>query len=353
MENVILAMSGGIDSSVALYLLKKEGFNVRGFTMQNGSMSEKEIKDAQLVARQNDVEWELVDIEKEFKKEIEKYFIETYAIGMTPNPCAVCNRKIKFGLLIEMMRRKYGDVYYATGHYARIVKIQGNYFFSQATDLKKDQSYFLSTVKKEYLPKIIFPLADLTKAEVRKIAEQQNIRTAKKPDSQEICFIPEDDYRKYLLDHGVQTKRGNFVFVDGTVMGTHDGTCNYTIGQRKGLGISYSEKLFVKEIKVGSNEVILDVHQNMYHTGLIADRLNMFINMREIGEISQKMLKCKVRSNSKPVNVKIKLIKDKLEVLFEEKQFAVSPGQLCVIYCDEKVVLSGRIIAAVEKTEKE
>jgi len=348
MKNVILAMSGGIDSSVALFLLKKEGYNVRGVTMQNGSMSEKEIEDARLVALQNNVEWELVDVEERFRKEVEEYFVRTYAIGMTPNPCAVCNRKIKFGLLFDLMQEKYGESCYATGHYAKIIDSEGQFFLSPADDRKKDQSYFLSTIKKEYLSKILFPLSNLSKEEVRKIAEENNIKTAKKPDSQEICFIPDDDYRRFLLDKGLEERIGEFVVTDGRILGKHKGTFNYTIGQRKGLGISYSEKLFVKNLVVGDNKVMLDVHENMYNRGLLMDDLNLFTNSDYLSELSKKMVKCKVRSNSSPVNAMIKVIGEEIEVVFEEKQFAISPGQLCVIYSDEKILLSGRIIKVLD-----
>jgi len=353
MKTVILAMSGGIDSSVSLFLLKKWGYNVRGVTMQNGSMSQREIEDARQVASQNEVEWELVNVEKEFREMVECDFIESYALGLTPNPCALCNRRIKFGFLFEQMREKYGDVYYATGHYARIVREDDEYFFSTAADVKKDQSYFLSSVKKSVLSRIIFPLADLTKAEVRKIALENDIKTAKKPDSQEICFIKDDDYRKYLTEQGIESKSGAFVLSgDGMIIGEHKGTFNYTIGQRKGLGISYSEKLFVKNIDIKRNTVMLDIHQNMYHSGLIADDLNFYKDLKETDEYSEKMIKCKVRSNSSAVNASVRFFDGKVEVRFAERQFAVSPGQLCVIYDADKIILSGRIIQSVENFDE-
>jgi tRNA-specific 2-thiouridylase len=347
MKDVIIAMSGGIDSSVAMFLLKKQRYKLRGVTMQNGSMPENEIDDARTVAQQNGVEWELIDVEMEFKEAVEKYFIDSYAVGLTPNPCAMCNRKIKFGFLMNLMRKKYGDVYYATGHYAKIIKDEEDCFLTLARDEKKDQSYFLSTIKKEYLSDILFPLANLTKEEVREIAVENGIKTAKKPDSQEICFIEDDNYRKYLLDNGMKPRSGKFIFSDGTPLGEHQGTFNYTIGQRRGLGISYSEKLFVKNIDVEKNEVLLDVNENMYNSGLIADRLNLYIKMENRDELSKKMIKCRVRSNAKLVNAKIKWMNDKIEILFTEKQFAISPGQLCVVYDEDKVVLSGKIIEII------
>ena len=343
-KRVVLAMSGGVDSSVALHLLLKRGYEVAGVTMQVGTMSESDIEDAAKLAKRYGIEWHLIDLSEVFVKTVERYFVEEYEAGRTPNPCAFCNRAIKFGLLFDKMRARYPGCYYATGHYARIEVNDDRFFLKQAVDEKKDQSYFLARIKKERLRDLIFPLGEYDKEQVRELARDARIPVADKGESQEICFIPDDDYRQYLRKTGVCPQPGEFMLENGETPGTHNGFWQFTIGQRKGLGISYSEKLFVRSLNPLTGEVFLAPRGKMDDTGLIAEKLNDMVNRDLIMRKEDEMLKCKVRSGQRFCDASISVSGDRLHVGFKEPQFAVAPGQLCVVYDQEgRVLISGWI----------
>jgi len=343
-KNVILAMSGGVDSSVALSLLIERGFNVRGITMQNGYLSLEELLKAEDVAKKFNIDWEVLSVEKEFEDKVINPFINDYKNGLTPNPCARCNKTIKFGFLLDIMLQRYPDSLYATGHYANITKKRNSYYIKEAEDKRKDQSYFLGIISPKIIPQIIFPIGTYLKSEIIEYAKTRGFISGKISESQDICFIRNKDYKNFLLSKGIKEKEGTIIHKSGESLGLHQGIYNYTIGQRRGLGVSYAEKLFVKEILPETNTIVLAPLENMYSKQLTASNLNIFTNKKQIFELSKKMLKCKVKSGSQKFDCRIKMVDDKLIVHFEEDVFAITPGQLCVIYDDKGLIMVSGII---------
>lgn len=351
-NQVILAMSGGVDSSVALYLLLENGYQVKGVTMQNGSLSEEEINAAEKSANHFKIDWELIDLKVDFENKVVRPFIDAYAKGLTPNPCALCNRHIKFGYLFNMMQKRYPNSLYATGHYARIKKVCGIHYLAEAIDIKKDQSYFLATIMPETLARLIFPIGGLLKDNVREIALQNHLPSAAKSESQEICFIPNDDYRAFLINRGLTQEAGNIINEEGELLGMHQGFFNYTIGQRRGLNVYGDQRLFVRKILPKLNTLILSNRENMDDMGLTALSLNKFTNQERYNELSKKMLKCRVKSGSIKHDSAFRVEGDTLHVLFKEPVFAITPGQLCVLYDDEgMIVISGVISKIINKED--
>jgi tRNA-specific 2-thiouridylase len=343
-KTVILAMSGGVDSSAALSLLIERGDIVKGVTMQNGYLSSEELSKAEQVAKKFNVDWEILSVEKEFEDKVINPFIDDYNKGLTPNPCAICNKTIKFGFLFDIMQKRYPDLFYATGHYAIITKERDSFFIKEARDTRKDQSYFLGMIRPEILPRLIFPVGDYLKTEVIEYAKKRGIISGHVSESQDICFIQDNDYKSFLISNGIKEKKGEIIHENGELLGFHNGIFNYTIGQRRGLGISYTEKLFVKEIIPETNTIVLASLKNMHSKVLRASNLNRFITSEQIFDFSKKMLKCKVKSGSQKFDCDIKMQEGEMRVFFKEDIFAVTPGQLCVIYNDEGlIVLSGII----------
>jgi len=342
-KTVVLAMSGGVDSSVALGLLIEKGYIVKGVTMQNGYLSSEELTKAVDVARRFNIDWEVLSVEKEFEKKVIHPFINDYKKGLTPNPCAICNKQIKFGFLFDIMQKHYPQSFYATGHYAVITKENNSFFIKEAKDKKKDQSYFLGIIRPDILHRLIFPIGEYLKTEIIDYAKKRGFISGQVSESQDICFIQDNDYKKFMINAGIEEKNGKIIHENGELLGNHQGIFNYTIGQRRGLGISYTEKLFVKKIFPETNTIVLASLEKMYHKELIASKINRFIPQEQIFEISKKMLKCKVKSGRQKFDCHIKLLDDKLIVLFEEGIFAITPGQLCVIYNKGLIMLSGII----------
>ena len=339
-EKVLIGMSGGVDSSVAALLLKEEGYEVIGATMLllDDEKIKKEINDAKKICNLIGIEHITIDLRKEFKEQIIDDFIKSYKEGKTPNPCVNCNRKFKFGLFLEEAKKR-GINYIATGHYA---KVENNHLVMSDVE-SKDQSYFLCQIKKEVLPHILFPLNKYkTKEEVRNIASNYNLEVSKKKDSQEICFIPNDDYKSFLKNK-IKTKPGNITLKDGTVLGKHNGIYNYTIGQRKGLNIAYKEPLYVLEINVDKNEVIVGSNDELYHKTLTATNINDLIEKEEF--FKEQEIYAKIRSRAKLEKVlNIKEENDNLVVTFENKERAITPGQLIAFYDKNKVCIGGGYI---------
>jgi tRNA-specific 2-thiouridylase len=339
-EKVLIGMSGGVDSSVAALLLKEEGYEVIGATMQllDDDKTKDAIKDAKKICELIKMEHIVIDLRKEFKEQIIDDFIKSYKEGKTPNPCVNCNRKFKFGLFLEEAKKR-GINYIATGHYA---KVENNHLVMSDVE-SKDQSYFLCQIKKEVLPHILFPLNKYkTKEEVRNIASNYNLEVSKKKDSQEICFIPNDDYKSFLKNK-IKTKSGNITLKDGTVLGKHNGIYNYTIGQRKGLNIAYKEPLYVLEINVDKNEVIVGSNDELYHKTLTATNMNYLIEKEEF--FKEKEIYAKIRSRAKLEKVlNIKEENNNLVVTFENKERAITPGQLIAFYDKNKVCIGGGYI---------
>lgn len=339
MKRVLVGMSGGVDSSVAAYLLKEEGYEVVGVTM---SLFPKEgdtsITDAKRVCEKLGIEHHVVNYEKEFQNHVIQNFIQCYKNAQTPNPCIECNKNLKFGLLWQKAQELNCE-YIATGHYANK---KGNHLCR--IDSPKEQSYFLYKIDKSVLPHLLFPLNKYSdKEEIRKIAEEQNLCVYNKKDSQDICFIPNNDYASFLeknLDH--LPDKGDFL-LNGKVIGQHKGLIYYTIGQRKGLGISYTTPLYVISLNKEKNQVILGEEKDLYRKDIEITDINLLVD-----ELPKKA-QGKIRYKYKPTPCTIEKIEENnLRIHFEEPVKAATPGQALVLY-DEDIVLGGGTITKKEE----
>ena len=345
-KKVLLGMSGGVDSSVSALLLQEQGYEVIGVTMQ---LLDKEniesINDAKKVCQKLGIEHHVVDLKKVFKERVIENFISTYMCAKTPNPCVECNKYLKFGELFNIAKQFECD-YIATGHYARIEYSNkyNQYVLAKSKSKLKDQTYFLYDIDKKILPNIIFPLSDFDdKNEIRKIAEERGLEIAQKKDSQEICFIENNNYIEFLQKQnpGKTIERGNIVLKNGKILGTHNGLIHYTIGQRKGIGISYQEPLYVIKLDSEKNEVVVGTEKELYSKELTAKNLNFLvdINLQEGIEIQ-----AKVRYRANPAKATLKVEGDFAKVVFEQEQRAITPGQSIVFYMDDIVLGGGKIM---------
>lgn len=349
-KKVVVGMSGGVDSSVAAYLLKEKGYEVIGVTMKTWQEKETDgseltmVKDAKAVAERLGIEYHVVDFREDFKKYVIDYFIEEYLQGRTPNPCVVCNRHVKWEALLNHSK-EFGAEYVATGHYARIEKLEnGRYAIRNSITAAKDQTYALYNLTQEQLAHTMMPVGVYTKEEVRAIAEKIGLNVAQKKDSMEICFIPDDDYAAFIEQHSVKSvpPEGNFVSVTGEILGRHKGITHYTIGQRKGLGIALGQPAFVTAIRPETNEVVLGSNEDVFTTKLYANRLNAMA----VPEFMDGMeLKAKIRYSHAGSICRIhRTAEDEICCEFMEPVRAVTPGQAVVFYLGEHVAGGGRIV---------
>ena len=339
MKKVVVAMSGGVDSSVCAYLLKQEGYDVVGATMKliDNDSTNQSIRDAKDVCDSLEIKHYVFDLVKEFKNIVISNFIDSYKNGETPNPCVVCNKYFKFGYFYEEVK-KLGYDYMATGHYARV--IDGKLVFSNTSN--KDQSYFLYGINKDVLNHVIFPLEKYnSKDEVREIAKKANLKVFSKKDSQEVCFVPNDDYKAFLKGKIDNIKSGNIILTDGTILGKHNGLINYTIGQRKGLNIGYKEALYVVDLDTVNNNVIVGTNDDLMHDKLIAEDINLLVD-----ELPNELY-AKVRSRGNLKEVNVVLEDNKMMVTFKEKERAITKGQSVVLYDKDKTCLGGGIIKEI------
>lgn len=337
---VAVAMSGGVDSSTVAYILKKQGYDLIGVTMRTCT---PEDEDAKKVCEDLGIPHYVLDATKEFKKTVIDYFVNEYMHGKTPNPCMVCNRHIKFGMLIDFARSKGAD-FMATGHYTQLK--DGS--LAMGDDPNKDQVYFLSQMKKENLKYVMFPIGDLEKSKVRELAEFLGVRVYAKKDSQEICFVEDGKLKEFLLEKtsGRVAKKGNIVTTDGKVLGKHNGLSFYTIGQRKGLGIASDKPLYVIKLDSKTNSVIVGDNEMLFKEELLAKDINL-ISLKTLEELNGLVCWAKTRSRDKLHKCQLELLEDgNLKVKFiEDKVRAVTPGQGVVFYDEDKKVLgSGFII---------
>ncbi len=352
MKKAIIAMSGGVDSSVAAYFMKEKGFECIGATMKLydnediGVSREKtccsldDIDDARAVARKLGMPYYVFNFKDEFEQKVIDKFIRTYEQGGTPNPCIDCNRYLKFEKLMQRMNELKYD-YVVTGHYADIELVNGRYMLKKGTDESKDQSYVLYSLTQEQLAHTLFPLGRMSKSEIREIAEREGFVNAKKRDSQDICFVPDGNYSAFIEGHtGKAYPKGNFVDCSGNIVGEHSGIIKYTIGQRKGLGVALGKPVYVCKKDLENNTVILGDESDLMCAHLEAEDFNW------IAEKPQDTITCKAKTryNMKEVPCTAHCEGDKVIVDFPSPVRAVTSGQAVVLYDGEYVLGGGTII---------
>lgn len=372
---IVIGLSGGVDSSVAAYLLKKAGHEVIGCTMRtfDTERSLRELEDARKIAEKLDIPFIVMDRRKEFEEDVIRYFVSEYVHGRTPNPCCICNRRVKWQTLLDCMKEQRADKV-ATGHYSGIGELCGRYYIKKADKLDKDQSYALYNLTQEEISHTIMPLSGYNKDEVRAIAEEAGLFNSDKPDSQEICFIPDKDYAGFIERHkellpedilvsstdkgedavDKETLKwnepGNFVDIHGKILGQHKGIINYTVGQRKGLGIALGKRIFVREIRPLSNEVVLSDNDEVFSDRLVCEDVNFqavdFESISAIDADAELKAIVKIRYADKGTRAVIRRAEEtgRYIVSFEQPVRAVTPGQAAVFYDEEDRLLGGGLI---------
>lgn len=384
MKKVLIGMSGGVDSSVSALLLQEQGYEVIGATMrlweeneqsdsreiiansncketiENGENKQNNaVEDAKKVCEKLGIKHYVIDLREEFQRRVVDNFICTYLCAKTPNPCVECNKFLKFDAFYKFAQ-ELGCEYIATGHYAKNFYSNefNQYVLAKADAIEKDQSYFLYGINKDILPYIIFPLSEFKdKAEIRKIAEENGLEVAQKKDSQEICFIQNNDYISFLKKYNDNVNNeGNIVLSNGEILGKHTGLINYTVGQRKGLGVSYKEPLYVIKLDKAKNEVIVGTEKELYTDELMANELNFLVDISSLrsetkiqnnlqnNEQREIEIEAKIRYRSKPAKATLKIEDNIAKVKFSEPQRAITPGQSVVFYLNNIVLGGGKII---------
>lgn len=348
MKKTIIAMSGGVDSSVTAKLIKDAGFGCMGITMRLNNNGDKyAVEDAQKVADSLNIPFEVLDFTKEFEREVIKRFINAYEMGDTPNPCIDCNKYIKWDLLFKYME-KMGYDYVATGHYARIIKDEKTdlYTLKKGLDESKDQSYVLYNMTQYTLSHTLLPLGNFSKQEAREIAVKNGFENAEKKDSQDICFVEDGDYAKFIESYTKKTyPKGNFIYKDGRILGEHNGLIRYTIGQRKGLGLALPAPAYVCRKCIKDNTVILGDNQDLFTRKLVANEFNWISGTAPKTQIKV-TAKTRYKHREQPATAKV-LEGGEVEVVFSEPQRAITTGQSVVLY-DEDTVIGGGKIKIVE-----
>ena len=355
-KKVAVGMSGGVDSSVAAYLLKEQGYDVIGVTMQiwqdedplaqaenGGCCGLSAVDDARRVADRLGIPYYVLNFKREFKENVIDYFMDEYMHARTPNPCIACNRYVKWEALLNRAR-ELGCDYIATGHYARVVQLDnGRYALKKSATDRKDQTYALYNLTQEQLAHTLMPVGEYEKEQIREIAAKIGLLIANKPDSQEICFIPDNDYAGYIeRESGKTFPKGNFVDLEGNILGTHKGIIHYTIGQRKGLGLSMGSPVFVVDIRLETNEVVIGSNLDTFHDSLYAGKVNLMSVDALEGE---REVVAKIRYSHKGAPCRIRMV-DTVLCKFKEPVRAITPGQAVVFY-DGDIVLGGAVIDRV------
>lgn len=341
----MLGMSGGVDSSVSADLLINEGFSVAGVTLSLCENDERNISDAKSVCERLGIKHFSFDLKNDFKRYVIDSFANSYIIGETPNPCLECNKHIKFGKMIEIaLENGYEKI--ATGHYARIKKREdGRYLLFKAKDLSKDQSYVLYMLNQYQLSKTLLPLGELTKAEVREIAAEKGFVNADRPDSQDICFVPDGEYADFIESKtGFKSQEGEYTDINGKVLGKHKGIINYTLGQRKGLGIALGKPAFVIDKNADTNRVILGDEEYLFKTRVVVDNVN-FIPFDKLENEMRVTAKLRYRHNAEEAILR-PIDENTVMLEFAKPQRAASPGQAAVFYDGDMVIGGGKIVRA-------
>jgi len=351
-KRVVVAMSGGVDSSVAAALLKSEGYEVIGITMcfnlgdssgkRPGCCSLQGIEDARRVAHKLGIRHYSINMQKALKEFVIDDFCRQYLKGKTPNPCVRCNQYLKFDVLLKKALSLDAE-FLATGHYARVVKVKEGYSLRKAGDLFKDQTYFLYRLNQGQVKRALFPLGNYLKSEIREIARKFDLPVADKLASQEICFLPDDDYRGFLKrQRNIRIKPGQVMDKEGNILGQHKGIAFYTIGQREGLGIAKGYPIYITEIDPKNNRIIVGAKADVYKSEFLVKDLRFILK-----PIKKKVaLKVRIRYNHKEALAEIFPIGNKIRIRFVEPQFAITPGQSAVFY-DKDILLGGGIIDKV------
>ena len=357
---VVVAMSGGVDSSTVAGLMKKEGYNVVGITLKlyDDAKPSKEsrqccagqdVLDAKRVSQQLNIDHKILYFQKRFKKDVIESFVDSYVAGETPIPCVQCNQTVKFRDLYSYAKELKADAL-VTGHYVSRIQKNGKAELYRAADLRRDQSYFLFATTQEQLNFLRFPLGQIKKDETRKIASKLNLNVADKPDSQDICFVPNGNYASVIKKYRPESfKQGDILDTNGNVIGKHEGIINYTIGQRKGIGIAHSEPLYVVNIDALQNKVIVGNRETLFIKKIYLKNLNLLSNVEKYNG----NFFVKVRSTGRLIKAEIKLDKTDAEINLVENEPGISPGQACVFYSKnelgDKVLGGGWIMKTINK----
>ena len=348
-KKVIVGLSGGVDSSVAAYTLLQQGYEVIGVTMhvwnqEGDDVYSQAVYDAKKVAKHLEIPHYVIDFTKEFRKNVVDYFIDEYMAGRTPNPCNMCNRFVKWEALLDRAK-EFGAEYVATGHYARIKRLDnGRLVVMNSATAVKDQTYALNQLTQEQLAHTIMPIGQYTKDEIRQIAKEAGIPVADKPDSQDICFIPDGDYKAFLEKYSDRKlpSEGNFVNEAGEILGKHKGITHYTVGQRKGLGIALGKPVFVSAIRPETNEVVISDTGDVFARELCCNHLN-FMAVDDLTEPAEVIAKIRYAHKGSPCTIE-KIDNDIVKCTFHEDVRAITPGQSVVFYQNDYVFGGGIIL---------